>query len=1719
MTLPIDSPSQGSHLVPMGDEGRFVVIARSGELAVEEHLTVEVERPAGEGPRIVSFTGSTDRLTVGDELTFAWEVEDDPSGHAPTLALSDGSRSYDLSDVDPNQGSKSFVIETLGEHTFTLRASTPGGTSTSTHAATVHGLPTVTLTATPDVYEPEVPVTLAWTSEHADGSLAIHLLDEAGTPIEPPIHAIEEAARGSGNVEVHPTRPSVYRIVADNGAGAHATAEALVGGDAPIISSFVATPDGTVAGHEVTLSWTTHGADAVHISGVAAQLGETTTPFDDIRSRGGAPLTLTRNPCGSAGMDAVDEGCALVPFPADFTFPFGGTLHTSIVMHANGFLGFEEVSENTYRNLPLDGSNPYVAIAPFWDDLRGGTDSFHHLFGMDDRGKYLILQWSEMVLVSQSGSLTFQAVLWEDGSFEFRYADMTAPQQARADGSSATIGYQTPDGGERLTFHFGSFGLGPEEPVEGGLSHRSWRYDRPTLELNGSLAITAPAEDFTASLLAVGPKGTASAQVSIAVHPRAGLEVVWPEEEIEPGDSFTIAWTSTEATAVEVLEDGVVRCVAEPEEVAAGACTLTATAGGPKIFTVRATGALGHQVEEERVIRVWEPFEILAFLASSSEIDLGNPVALTWQTAQAASVSLTANGIELLDGSEPPDAGSIVHHPTEQTTYVLTATAPDGRTATASVDVMVRTFLFELVADSTDVAPGTPVTVSWNVTSLTGGTPTLRADWPLEEVLDGSAAFEDVSGRGQSPLIGPDQIVGNANVSLPPGFDFPFYGTTYSAARVSVDGWLSFDLGAGNTFSNQPIPSSADYQWVHLPIFWDSLHTQSGRVDAVFLPNPDRFIVQWTQVGRSDPITRGYDLNFQIALFPDGSFEYRYGTMAPPDTPARNDFDCNPLDCTEEAQGSSATIGYQDPTGSRGFQLHFGGHPREDHPPFAGGLANRSFRSGRPQSNSVVLIPKDTESFELCVELDGYERCETVTIHVDWGIHSFSASETSIDIGDSVTLQWLTRHADSLTLTANGEPVDIGGLDLSNDSIFLAPEETTNYDLILSSLGRVTSQSLTVEVRHADLQMGVSPALAFPGDPVSVSWSATALGDAPVFVYGPMQEIQTPFTDIRSDPDAVLLVGTGAAFTAAELTFEDGFEFPYLGEWFPSVVASIDGYLSFERWFGSVSDNRALPTSISNNHRVHIAPFWDDLTTRGVGTVHGLRQSDGSYVVQWSAMSKTDGSTSTFRYDLNFQVVLFPSGAIEFRYGDMLPPSRESTSCHPTSDCVGDANGASATIGYQDTSGRWGHQLHFGGGGQQPENTPFPGGLSWRSFRIDPSETNGAMTFHFESTEFVELCAYSASYSVCDEVLVDVVAPGDVVLTEVMIAPTGAEAPHQWFELRNTRPFPLNLEGFVISTDSGAHTIDRPLVVPSGGFAVLSRGSSPTLQADHAFDASVYMSSLGDRLAISAGTRTITQWSWDETWTIHPGQSLELDALRHSAHNHTLSSQELLCLPLTSYDGGSHLGTPGALGGTCDSTNTDRYAIDPFSTGPIFDIRDTGTLIAANFFGEVAVELSFAFPYFDEVETEIWMASEGYVTVRPSTRTSFNPSLPSSIAQAVAGVISPFWTSLTYLSPDGAAWWEERTVGGQKVAIFEWHRVKPLLAPGGQWLTVQLQLWEDGRIVFAYPDLVGTDPYLFGGRSTIGLQEPGGNNPEFLLYSYDAPGIVNGQRIEFTPVP
>jgi len=94
--------------------------------------------------------------------------------------------------------------------------------------------------------------------------------------------------------------------------------------------------------------------------------------------------------------------------------------------------------------------------------------------------------------------------------------------------------------------------------------------------------------------------------------------------------------------------------------------------------------------------------------------------------------------------------------------------------------------------------------------------------------------------------------------------------------------------------------------------------------------------------------------------------------------------------------------------------------------------------------------------------------------------------------------------------------------------------------------------------------------------------------------------------------------------------------------------------------------------------------------------------------------------------------------------------------------------------------------------------------------------------------------------------------------------------------------------------------------------------------------------------------------------------------------------------------------------------------------------------------------------------------------------------------------------------------WEERTVGGQKVAICAWDDVSQGYV--GAPISFQAQLGEDGRIVFAYPKLGGTHAYTRGGNATIGIQAPGTSNPPYVLYSYDEPSLVEGQVIEFVPL-
>src|SRR5690606_27384620 len=79
-----------------------------------------------------------------------------------------------------------------------------------------------------------------------------------------------------------------------------------------------------------------------------------------------------------------------------------------------------------------------------------------------------------------------------------------------------------------------------------------------------------------------------------------------------------------------------------------------------------------------------------------------------------------------------------------------------------------------------------------------------------------------------------------------------------------------------------------------------------------------------------------------------------------------------------EANGSSATIGYQNPSGSVWYVLHYGA----DAVAFPGGLENRSFRMDAGVASSVTLHPTATGVYPVCAEVAGYRTCEVLEVGV-----------------------------------------------------------------------------------------------------------------------------------------------------------------------------------------------------------------------------------------------------------------------------------------------------------------------------------------------------------------------------------------------------------------------------------------------------------------------------------------------------------------------------------------------------------------------------------------------------------------------------------------------------------------------------------------------------------------------------------------------------------------
>ena len=1733
----------------------FTLTVNNGSGTVSEPLLLTV----GTGPVITRFTVEPADVSPGGEVAIRWEVDPDPLGEEATLSLvDDRGNTYT---AEATTGTLNLTLEDLGDHVFTLVASTTHSLSIPAQAeatASVHALPAVTLAASPlhfDSAEVE-HITFSWTSENAS-SLILSRLEGSLPAAE--LLVVSEAEFASGSFDYVPEDEGTYRMVAANPAGSEAFAEVTVTMAPPRIVRFEADKEEIVAGEELTLSWDVEMARDLELSFIADGYLVEDRPGDyfDLEAQGGSLLPMTIECKTSTTNPALDtSACAVLEFPEGFTFPFDGVEQTKLRVYQGGVLSFDWATAQTSpagnATLPTTAANKeFVDLAPFWDSLMWPPEKYEegnlfYLYRPDPVLDSFVIQWKDISLAGSNNypttSLNFEVVLWANGDFEYRYGTMESyTNQAWAYGGSATIGFQEKALGISRMLNYNS-----NLAVRGPLENRTFRFSKQTeLPLSGTLSLFPYASEDLNQVSLVASRGDLSATetLSINVRSRARVEITQrPLEPVATGSDFRIAWTAKDASLLVILDGDLEEvCRAElPAQIEEGFCNIREERQGEHAYRIRATGALGSVTERVFPITAFDDFGILSFEANPESVEIGQGLTLTWETYNVSSVSLQANGLELLPQGAPSGPGSFDFPAvTADTTFVLRVTNTMGMVREEERVVETWRISFDVATTETDVRPGDPITVTVSAASLDGGpAPRVYGTFPLVEDTSPGAKYVDISllETSEQHSLGYRDDTAAFEIIFPDGFSFPYFGTEHHSIRAALDGFLSFNTSTSAPYANTDLPNNTALNAgnVHIAPFWDDLHVRengemwSGPLD------PDTFVIQWKKMSMStgssnSTTTRDaipHDLNFQVVLHRDGTFEYRYGAMDPL-TPPATSTSCYPNTCVNEANGSAATIGYQNVDGTIGHMLHHGAmYPySDDARPFDGGLSNRTFVSKPLVGNGVVTFqPTMPGTYVFCSMSGDREVCRSFDVKTEFRLLDFRASAPAIGFGSKVTLSWNSRGGKEVVIRNHGEEVyrtaDIGEVD--EGSVELEPVLNAHYELELIAPGNSATMDLTVEVIRLSLTASASPTSVFPGEPTTLSWNLTVHDPAfdPVLIT-PMEEITgtgpgLTFADLDlyDQPDVIIVHETtnttGISGAIKEVPFGGGFKFNYLGTDMDWVRISTEGYLSFDSTATSASgSNQLLPNSATAYKRVHIAPFWEDLHTRIRGKVLAKLVNPDTFVVQWSQTSLNYGSSTADQGNLNFMVVLHRNGDFEFRYGPMQPqiePASNATHCYPNT-CEWESNGSSATIGYQDVTGTAASLVHFGGTNRAATQLPVPRGLEGRTWKFTQHRASGSAVLKPWSTQEQKICAV-------DTVTGDVYC-SDPVEMEAIWEIAAFDATPTPFLRDQAVTLSWDVEGLdilrILADGNVLQTYTREDMPLTG-----SLNHTPNKTTTYTLEGS----SLGRELRVEkvAELRALTMNLQAPTGRLFPGDVVSIDWELEQLEPGPFA----VTTPMIEIDAG-----PGQPGEYKSIAGLDG-AVQPILVG-------TGAGASAT------VDLPFSFPYFGSFREQVQIYVYGYLSFDISTASGRATNQPLPTAPADSRIhLAPFWDQM-FMRGSDAIWVYQQDPDTFIVEYANFNRAggssagaNPVLYD----LNFQVHLKRDGSFEFRYgkmdppppPNIASTcypgtcELEANGSSATIGYQTMDGSYGYTFTYGgntaatvREVPGGLRNRTLRFQP--
>jgi len=585
-----------------------------------------------------------------------------------------------------------------------------------------------------------------------------------------------------------------------------------------------------------------------------------------------------------------------------------------------------------------------------------------------------------------------------------------------------------------------------------------------------------------------------------------------------------------------------------------------------------------------------------------------------------------------------------------------------------------------------------------------GGPDAFGYRWTDSDEIGGPAfAWIDISGTGTpiSALTGDDQNAG----PLMLGFDFPFYGQLFDSVRVSTNGWLSF-TSTSTSYSNQMLPSSGGPENLVAP-FWDDLHFRSAQ-HAYFQSFGTSAIVQWQNVDR---YTTGSDLTFQVILDSTGAVTMQYLTLT-------GVLDSATVGIQNATKTDGLNIAFNQAYLHDNLAIRIAAIPQWlTVSPTSGRLyAGQSIPinlnisaaglEGGTYPGSVNIQTNDPMNpvltVDVTLDVTGAPDAAVQPASLDFGdrflglpdsviLHVFnngtdllhvSSIDSSIpsELGvfpamfdlsphasQEVTVTWtpsmLGPFAASLTVNSNdsGEPTIV--VPVTGNAV-PAPIMTTAPNSFSETLysGNTVTRTLTIgNTGGSDLIVDTAADQGVGGNGLVIGSGVGTAGSGGPDNFGYRWRDSDESGGPTYDWVEISGIGTWVQWDSDNYCgacnvgpFPLGFDFPFYGNTFNEVRASVTGWLSFTST-KTTGSNTTLPNAGSSYPENLLAVFWDSLYSRN-GT--------GAEPVPSGAYYYSDGSRFIFEYDtfyragdtdanLTFQVILYPTGKIVYQYKTM----------------------------------------------------------------------------------------------------------------------------------------------------------------------------------------------------------------------------------------------------------------------------------------------------------------------------------------------------------------------------------------------------------------------------------------------------------------------------------